>query len=111
MAALSTQAIAEAGVVPSFAAAAAGGDTAVPGDKTFLVVKNGGGSSINVTLAAFPDTSTYGTAIPDPVIAVANGAEKWIGPLRGSSYANASTGLVNITYSAVTTVTVGVFTL
>lgn len=111
MAALSAQQITEAGVTPTFAAAAGGGDTAPVGDKTFLVVKNGGGSSITVTLAAFPNTSAFGTTIPDPTVTVANGSEKWIGPLRGASYADPSTGRCAISYSAVTSVTVGVITL
>ena len=111
MALIAPQLLVETGVAPSFAAATGGGDTCAPGDKTFLVVKNGGGAPITVTLAAFPDTAPWGAAIPDPTVSVPAAGERWIGPLRGSSYANASTGLVGISYSGVTSVTVGVFTI
>ena len=111
MAALTTQQIVQAGLNPTFTAAAGGGDTATPGDKTFLVVKNGGGSPITVTLAAFPDTSPWGTTIPDLAVTVPNAGERWIGPLVGSSFANPSTGAAGISYSGVTSVTVAVVTL
>ena len=111
MAALATQLIVEAGLAPALTAAAGGGDTADVGDKNFLVVKNGGGSPVTVTLAAFPNTSPFGTTIPDPTVSVPAAGERWIGPLRGSSYADPATGRCAITYSGVTSVTVGVFTL
>lgn len=109
MAALATQKLALPSITPTFAAAAGGGDTCEAGDNKFLVVKNGGGGSINVTLAAFPDTTPYGAAIPDHIVAVPNGQERWIGPLNGSVFQNPSTGSVGISYSGVTSVTVGVF--
>lgn len=106
MAALTTQNIVDAGTAPTFVAAAGGGDTAEVGNgvNTFLVVKNGGGSSITVTIAA-PGTNSYGQANPDPAISVANGAEKWI-PLRKEYDALDGTGRAAITYSGVTSVTV-----
>jgi hypothetical protein len=110
MAALANQQLVGTGLAPAFSAAAGGGDTCTPGDKTFLVVKNGGGSPITVTLAAFPDTAPWGAAIPDPTVSVPAAGERWIGPLVGSSYANPSTGTVGISYSGVTSVTVGAFT-
>jgi hypothetical protein len=107
MAALVTQVIGLPSLLPTFAAAAGGGDTATPGADTFLVVKNGGGSSINVTIDV-PGSDDFGNANPDMVVAVLNATERYI-PLRHSKFVQAS-GLVNITYSAVTSVTVGVFT-
>lgn len=109
MAALPTQKVALPSLLPAFVAAAVGGDTCKPGDHAFLVVKNGGAGSINVTITSFPDTTLYGGAIPDMVVAVLNGTERWIGPLSGSMFAN-SAGDIGISYSAITSVTVGVVT-
>lgn len=107
MAALLTQAIGLPSLLPTFTAAAAGGDTATAGSDTFLVVKNGGGSSINVTLDV-PGLDDFGNANPDLVVAVVNATERYI-PLRHAKLVQ-SNGQVNITYSAVTSVTVGIFT-
>lgn len=109
MAALPTQKVVIPSLLPAFVAAGAGGDTCKPGDHTFLVVKNGAAAPINVTITSFPDTTGYGGAIPDMVVAVANGTERWIGPLHGSQFAN-SAGDVGISYSSATTITVGVIT-
>lgn len=108
MAALLTQGINLPSTLPTFAAASGGGDTAVPGQDSFLVVKNGGGSPINVTLDV-PGTDDFGNNNPDLVVAVANATERWI-PLRNAKFVQPSTNLVNITYSGTTSVTVGVFT-
>lgn len=109
MANLATQSIALPSLLPQFTAAAAGGDTCDPGDTSFLVVKNGSGASINVTLDAKPDTSPWGATIPNHIVAVAAGVERWIGPLNGSFFRNPVSGKVDITYSAAASVTVGVF--
>lgn len=103
MALLTTQQLnAPTGIVPTFAAAAAGGDTAdVSNGRTFLVVKNGGGSAVTVTLVT-PGT-VGGFAIADPTYSVANGGERWIGPLDPALFGT----VVSISYSAVTSVTVG----
>jgi hypothetical protein len=111
MAALTIQTVATAGVVPTYTAAAGGGDTFAPTspEKHMLHVKNGGGS-INVVIDD-PTSTDPGSATafnPDTTIAVANGSEKMIlvDPAR---FKNTSTGNVAITYSGVTSVTVGVF--
>jgi hypothetical protein len=109
MATLTTQLIALPSLLPTFAAASGGGDAAIPGNNTFLVVKNGGGSPINLTLL-IPGSDDFGTANPDPVIAIANATERYI-PLRNSKLLDPATGLCSWTYSAVTSVTVGVITL
>jgi hypothetical protein len=72
------------------------------------VVKNGGGAPINVTIPRYPLVDAEGVAETSLVVAVPNGAERWIGPLYGTRYTNPATGNVEIAYSAVTTVTVGV---
>jgi hypothetical protein len=111
MAALTTQYVAQAGLQEAQVAASGGGDTFTPGDRTWLEVTNGGGSPITVTLATYPDTAPWGAAIPDQTVTVTNGTTKKIGPLLGSQYANPSGGAGNITYSGVTSVTVGVYSL
>lgn len=108
MADLAVQQISSPSLLPQFSAAAAGGDTCDPGDDNFLVVKNGSGASINVTLDTKPDTTDWGGTNPNLVVAVAAGTERYI-PVNRSYLRDPATGKVNITYSAVTTVTVGVF--
>lgn len=104
MAALPTQKVGLPSITPAYTAASGGGDTATPGDQSFLVVKNGGGAPITVTLLTSPDTTEWGAAIPDLIVSVTNAQERWIGPLRGSIFGST----VSIAYSAVTSVTVGV---
>ena len=88
MAALVTQYLDKAsGTVPSFSAAAGGGDTVASSEGVFLVVKNGGGAPITVTVTV-PGSTSYGVANPDPTFTVANGAERWI-PLFDPAYRNA----------------------
>jgi hypothetical protein len=101
MAALTTQHLVDAGTPPTFNVAGAS-DTAEVGSgtNTFLVVKNGSGSSVNVTIVV-PGNTSYGQANPDPVIAVAAGLEAWI-PLRKeySDPAGAGVGRCTVTTSA-----------
>ena len=109
MALLATQTISIAGIVPSYSAAAGGGDTFVPSDRTYLHVKNAGVGSITVTIVT-PGEAAPGVAIADPQVTVANGSEKIIGPFYSGVYQD-STGTASITYSGVTSVTIGAFKL
>lgn len=101
---LTTGHVSHSGVVQSLVAAAGGGDTLSAGERTFLVVNNGSGGSINVTVAS-PTTCSQGSTHP-LVVAVGAGAVKYIGPLPENRFGDP----VSVTYSAVTSVTVGVFT-
>lgn len=103
MAALTVQDVTAAGVTPSYVAASAGGDTFVNNGKTILHIKNGGGSSINVTITR-AKTCSFGFS-HDVVVAVGAGSEKMIGPFPAEQFNNDS-GLVAVAYSAVTSVTV-----
>jgi hypothetical protein len=94
-----------AGTDPGLAAASAGGDKVPPNDRGALFVRNGSAASINVTVAV-PGNTRYGQANPDVVVAVPAGADRLIGPFP-PDLADPIDGLVAITYSAVTTVTVG----
>jgi hypothetical protein len=110
MSLLTRQNIVEAGLTPTFSAAAGGGDTVSNTDgKTYLHVKNGGGGSITVTITAQTVTKEdphLGTLTRANIAkVVANGAEAIIGPIKKQSFNNAS-DIIAITYSGVTSVTV-----
>lgn len=111
MAALTTQRLTYPSATITTQAAAGGGDTVTPGDSTRLMVRNGSGVSINVTIPRYPLVDPEGVAETSLVVAVPAGAERWIGPLSGTRFANPANGNVEVTYSAVTTVTVGAVAL
>lgn len=107
MALLTLQTMTAAGLAPTTVSAAAGGDTvalaSATDDRSFLQVTNGSGSPITVTLAD-PGTTPAGNTTTAPANSVAAGATKDF-PLN-PALVNPSTGLISISYSAVTTVTV-----
>lgn len=88
-------------------AAAGGGDAFAPGPDTFVRINNGGGGSITATFAT-PGT-VGGLAIADGGGSVTNAQSRLFGPFPAELYADTTTGLVTLTYSGVTSVTVGVF--
>ena len=107
MATLTTQTINRAGGIITPVSAAGGGDAMTCGSGMMLEVVNGGGGSITVTLAVPAGrTFTPNVAITSPVITVANGVTKWIGPVDAGTFMDPTTGLCTITYSGVTSVTV-----
>jgi hypothetical protein len=87
-----------AGTPPTFAAPSAS-DTVQVG--TILVVKNGSGAGITVTMTT-PGTLGTGDAYPDKAYTVGAGAEAWIPVLP--DYRN-SAGVAAVTFSSVTSVT------
>ncbi|HEY5836178.1 hypothetical protein [Streptomyces sp.] len=87
-------------------AAAALGDTVPVGPRRFLYVKNGSGASVTVTVVTPGDVS--GLAVADATLVLAAGKSGAIPLPRLTAGAD---GRASITYSAVTTVTVGVFEL
>lgn len=107
MATLTTQVITRAGTVITPVAAAGGGDAMQVGSGMMLEVVNGGGSPITVTLN-IPAARTYepNVAITSPAVSVTNGTTRWFGPIDAQTFADPVTGLLSITYSGVTTVTV-----
>lgn len=108
MALLAKQAASVVGLNPlTMNAAAGGGDTVLvdrPG--VYLLVRNADATSKTVTIVR-PYT-TYGTADPDIPVVITTLNFAVIGPIP-VEFGDAN-GLVAITYSAVTSVTVGVFT-
>lgn len=93
-----------AGVSLGATAAAGGGDKFLNTGNELLYIKNGGGSPITLTLDA---QTVAGLAITDPTVSVAAGAEKIVGPFD-PRYFSDSSGFLNLSYSAVTSVTVAV---
>lgn len=115
MATLAVQAITEAGVVPSYAAAGAGGDEfANESGDVLLHVKNGGGGPITVTVTAqatsrvLPGFGTVSKAAGGGSIGA--GAEKMFGPFPPAAF-NQANGRVAVGYTDVASVTVAAFRL
>ncbi len=94
------------GVVFTPVAAAAGGDQFLNDGDTLLYVLNASGAPITVTIAAqYVDGNV---PLTDVASAVAAGGARIFGPFP-PRYFNNSLGLVSITYSGVTTLTVKPF--
>jgi len=105
--ALTVQTIVKTGLADTYASANVDGNSFANDGATFLHVKNGGGSSITVTIDT-PNT-VDDLAISNRTVTVANGSEKMIGPFPPGVYNHS--GEVYVDYSAVTSVTVGAFKL
>jgi hypothetical protein len=111
VATLTKQPIVNTGLAPAYVPATAGGDNFTPDQDTFIHVKNGGGSSITVTVAT-PGTAPGGLAVADSVTTVPAAGERMIGPFPAEQYADPAgtpAGNAFISYSGVVTVTVGCF--
>jgi hypothetical protein len=106
MAVLSAQQITPTGTAVTYAAASAGGDRVPVGPNNFVHVKNGGGSTITVTINSIRACS-YGFD-HDLAPTIAAGADKMIGPIT-DRFQDVD-GLAGIAYSAVTSVTVAAVT-
>jgi hypothetical protein len=104
LATLSTQQITIGGTTPAYAAATAGGDEFSPDPRSFFHVKNGGGSSITVTITGV-GSGPGGNPVANRVVSVPATSERMIGPFDPAGFTGAD-GLAAVAYSAVTTVTV-----
>lgn len=105
MATLTPQSVARTGLTPTFAAADVAGDEFVNDGNTLLHVKNGDAASKTVTVASQVSSPPVGTAATDLAITIPAGEERMIGPLPKSAFDDAN-GKVQVTYDAVTSVTV-----
>jgi hypothetical protein len=107
MATLSTQTITRAGLGPTYANAAGGGDKCKPSERTFLHVKNGDASPTTVTVVT--PGNYEGQSIEDLAVSVPASGERLIGPISPSLFRNPDDdGLASITYSGVTSLTIAV---
>lgn len=114
MATLATQVINRSGLAnPTFAAATGGGDAMVCGPGMFIEAKNASGAPITVTMVV-PTARLYesGVSVTSPTFSVSatTGVTRW-GPVDAATFADPTTGLCTITYSGVTSLTVGAFNL
>lgn len=112
MADLTLQEFDLAGLTPSFTAADSDGDAFVNNGKTLLYVKNGDGSSRDVTLN-IQKTITIGgidITLSNPTVTVPANDEKIIGPFS-QDWFNDVDDKVNVDYDAVTSVTVAALKL
>lgn len=107
MAALSAQVASPVGVAPTYNAVSASDTVPNPSGRTVLLVKNGSGASINVTLVGRGVMGDI--VVPNRVIAVPAGQDRLIS-LDASLYNDAS-GLVTVQFSATATVTMAVLNL
>lgn len=108
MATRTPQAGSATGVAPTMYAASPGGDRVPAGSR--LVVVNGGGGSINLTIAVPATNDVDGLVVPDRVVAIPNGsfpAEARLVDLP-SYLKDPSDGLVGLSWSGTTSVTFGV---
>jgi len=100
--ALTVQEVTLSGLSPTFSAANADGNSFANDGDTFLYVKNGGASSITVTIIT--PAKEQGVDIEDITVTIAASGEKMIGPFPRRLF-NYTDG-VHVDYSAVTSVTV-----
>lgn len=108
MATLTVSQLSPSGVVEAaLVAAAGGGDQFTNNGKTYFKVTNGSGAPITVTIVA-QQTCDQGS-VHSIANAVAAGATEIMGPFS-SRYTDAN-GFCQVTYSGVTTLTVGAFAL
>lgn len=110
MAALTVQPLTRAsnGVDLAGAAASVGGDTFSTTGREMLVVKNGSGAPITVTIAT--PILVDNLAVADLTATIGAGATRALGPFPPSTYADNGQpgGSVAVSYSAVSSVTVAV---
>lgn len=110
MANLTVQTITRAAIGPGVTPAAAGGDTFTPSRDTFLYLFNSSGGSHTVTVAT-PNEVIPNVGIADVSVSVPSGGQRKIGPFPAEDFADPTDGLAHITYSGVTSLTIGAFKL
>jgi hypothetical protein len=109
MATATLQNLTRAGLTVALTAANAGGDEAPVGDNVFLVINNGGGSPVTLTIVT-PGTEG-GLAIADQTCVVAAGARTLCGPLSPELFKDPGDGLAHLQWSSATSVTFGAVAL
>lgn len=108
MATLAVTQLTPAGAVePALTAAAGGGDQFPNNGRTYFKCTNGGGAPITVTVVA--QRACDQGSIHSITNSITNATTELMGPFT-DRYTDAN-GFVQVTYSAVTTVTVGAFSV
>jgi hypothetical protein len=92
------------GLTPTFVSASAGGDSFVNDGQTLLRIKNAGGSPVTLTVVA-QSFSNHKTKVNQTVTVPATTGDMIVGFFDPSRF-NDQNGQVQLTYSAVTSVTV-----
>lgn len=106
MATLTVQDLTYSGITPTYVAADSGGDEFARGRYTFVIVSNGDSTDHDVTIASqFLDRA--GAVAEDVTVTVTAGEDRIIGPF--SDTFGDEDGMVQLTYDAVTDVTIGAF--
>lgn len=105
MATLTAQSIVRTGLDPTYSACAAGGDEFVNNGDEFIHIKNGHTAEQTVTITT--PATVDGLAVADRAVAIPNGEERIIGPFPKATYDD-SAGKVQLTYDAVTSLTIAV---
>jgi hypothetical protein len=105
MATLAIQRIDNDGLDPQYVAADVAGDKVVPGQGSYVHVKNGDATDTDVTLVT-PGT-VDGLAVSDRVVTVPAGGERKIAV--PDLYTDPADGLAALTYEKVTSLTIGSF--
>jgi hypothetical protein len=89
--------------------AGAGGDTFPPGSDMWLRVKNAGASPCTVTVDQPTGSGPLGTSITDlalaPAVPITTG-DRLFGPFPAYPFADPADGLIHVTYSSTSSVTV-----
>jgi hypothetical protein len=106
MANLTIQSVTRAGIAGALAAAAGGGDTYDNTGEEWIEVNNGHSSPQTVYVALYADGQTIVQGLS---YAIPNGERRLIKPLPMNPYTNPSDGRVHLTYSGVTSLTIGIF--
>ena|SRR3990167_3538091 len=106
--AVNYQQIVRTGLEQTYEAAYVDGNKFSNDGRMFLIVKNGAGAPITVTVQT-PGT-VDGLAVAEQTITVTNAEERMIGPFPPGIY-NQSDGMVYVDYSSVTTITVALLRL
>lgn len=109
MAVLTVQDITRAGITPTFAAAANGGDSFANDGKVFFEAKNVNAATRLLTIALTKLVDGQTPAAKTVTVPVTTG-DKMIGPFPPDVY-NDANGRVNVTYSTEVDVTVAAFRL
>jgi hypothetical protein len=105
MATLSVQVAVLAGIKPTYASCAGGGDEFVNSGREFIHIKNGHTSPQTVTVNS--QTVCSQGFDHDAAVAVTNAEDRIIGPFPKSRFDDAN-GKVQLTYSGVTALTIAI---